>query len=78
MCHFSDPFSPGNSFGGAYIAQTLEDVFTVVNPRDLGDSQDQTFYKKNNTRDTKIRGGIFLNRYTSCSQGRSVCEMEWA
>lgn len=44
MCHFYDPFSPGNSFGGAYIAQTLEDVFTVVNPRDLRDSQDQTFY----------------------------------
>lgn len=46
MCHFYDPFYPGNSFGGAYIAQTLEDVFTVVNPRDLRDSQDQTFYKK--------------------------------
>ena len=57
---------------------------------------------QNDTRDTKIRGGIFffflgwapsararraeeapcwgifLNKYTSCGQGRQVCAMEWA
>ena len=63
MCHLYNLFS----FGGTYLAQTLENVFTVGNPRDLRDSQYQpsTGKKKgkkktqNNTRDTKICGGIF-------------------
>ena len=37
MCHLYNLFS----FGGTYLAQTLENVFTVGNPRDLRDSQDQ-------------------------------------
>ena len=63
MCHLYNLFS----FGGTYLAQTLENVFTVGNPRDLRDSQDQPSSGKkkrkkktrNNTRDTKICGGIF-------------------
>ena len=66
MCHLYNLFS----FGGTYLAQTLENVFTVGNPRDLRDSQDQPSSGKkkkrkvknpqNNTRDTKICGGIFF------------------
>ena len=33
--------------------------------------------KQNNIRDTKICGGTFLNKYTSCGQGRWVWAMEW-
>lgn len=40
MCHFYNPYSPGKIFGGAYLAQSLKDGFTVVKHKNLRDSQD--------------------------------------
>lgn len=41
-------------FGGAYLAQTLENVFTVGNPRDLRDSQDQPSSSEKKKKNTKM------------------------
>ena len=85
MCHLYNLFS----FGGTYLAQTLENVFTVGNPRDLRDSQDQPSSgkkkKKEKKKTPKITPeiqryveGFFLNKNTSKGQGRWVWTMEWA
>ena len=50
---------------------------TVRTSLPLGGKKKKEKTPHNNTRDTKICGGIFLNKYTSCGQGRWVWAMEW-